>query len=147
MPFDLASSNVNRSYSLSATSIAIFTFTLVFLYPRYTAGEVDGLIFQAALVVMAVATFALALASVNYYGASLESFEDRTRRSYGRRADTLWFVGYLLLFLSPSLVLFAVRLQLVGAIWFVLWLGSLLWGLANFPRLRTGSAAPSKRPD
>jgi hypothetical protein len=31
---DLAAANVNRSYSLAATSIAIFTFTLVFLYPR-----------------------------------------------------------------------------------------------------------------
>jgi hypothetical protein len=146
MPFDLASSNVNRSYSLSATSIAIFTFTLIFLYPRYASGEVDGLIFQAALVVMAIATFALALASVNYYGASLESFDDRARGRYGRRADNLWFIGYQLLFLSPSLVLFAVGLQLVGAIWFVLWLGTLLWGVSNFPRLRTESPTEPKRP-
>ena len=57
MPDDLATSNVNRSYSLSATSIAIFTFTLVFLYPRFASGEIDGLLFQATLVVMGVATF------------------------------------------------------------------------------------------
>ena len=31
---DLASANVNRSYSLAATSIAIFTFTLFFLVPE-----------------------------------------------------------------------------------------------------------------
>ncbi len=147
MPFDLASSNVNRSYSLSATSIAIFTFSLIFLYPRYAAGEVDGLIFQAALIVMAVATFALALASVHYYGAALENLDDRARARYGRRADTFWLIGYLLLFLSPSLVLFAVGLHLVGAIWFVLWLGSFLWGLSNFPQLRTESSGGPKRPD
>ena len=33
---ELATSNVNRSYSLAATSIAIFTFVLFFLYPRFT---------------------------------------------------------------------------------------------------------------
>ena len=32
---DLAAANVNRSYSLAATSIAIFTFMLIFLYPRF----------------------------------------------------------------------------------------------------------------
>ena len=31
---DLGASNVNRSYSLAATSIAIFTFMLIFLYPN-----------------------------------------------------------------------------------------------------------------
>ena len=37
---DLAASNVNRSYSLAATSIAIFTFLLFFLYPRFVSGEI-----------------------------------------------------------------------------------------------------------
>ena len=136
MPDDLASANVNRSYSLSATSIAIFTFTLVFLYPRFASGEIDGLIFQATLVVMGFATFALAVASVQYYGASLGNLEDRVRDRYRRRADTFWLIGYLLLFLSPSMVLFAVGLHVVGVLWLVLWLGSGLWGINNFPRFR-----------
>ena len=57
MPDDLATANVNRTYSLAATCIAIFTFTMIFLYPRYANGEVSPLLFQATLVVMAVATF------------------------------------------------------------------------------------------
>ncbi len=32
---DLAAANVNRSYSLAATNIAIFTFMLIFLYPKF----------------------------------------------------------------------------------------------------------------
>jgi len=36
---DLAGANVNRAYSLAATSIAIFTFVLLFLYPRFTSGQ------------------------------------------------------------------------------------------------------------
>jgi hypothetical protein len=53
---DLAAANVNRAYSLAATSIAIFTFVLVFLYPRFASGEANPFLFQAALVVMGVAT-------------------------------------------------------------------------------------------
>ena len=49
---DLAAANVNRSYQLAASSIAIFTFLLFFLYPRFASGEVDALWFQATLIVM-----------------------------------------------------------------------------------------------
>ena len=38
---ELATANVNRTYSLSATSIAIFTFTMLFLYPMFARGEID----------------------------------------------------------------------------------------------------------
>ena len=54
---ELASANVNRSYSLGATSIAIFTFMLIFLYPRFASGEINPVPFQATLVVMGLATF------------------------------------------------------------------------------------------
>jgi len=57
---EVATSNVNRSYSLGATSIAIFTFMLVFLYPRVASGQINALLFQATLVVMGVATFSFA---------------------------------------------------------------------------------------
>ncbi|MGZ3319232.1 MAG: hypothetical protein ACXU95_18325, partial [Isosphaeraceae bacterium] len=59
---DLAASNVNRSYSLSATSSAIFTFMLVFLYPRVASGQVNALVFQVTLVVMGFATFSFVFA-------------------------------------------------------------------------------------
>jgi hypothetical protein len=146
MPDDLASTNVNRSFSLSATSIAIFTFTLVFLYPRFASGEIDGLIFQAALVVMGVSTFCLAIASVHYYGSSLVGqIDDASRRGYQRRGDTFWGAGYYLLFLSPSLVLLTVGLWVVGGVWFCLWALLMIWGIRNFPRLRTNFDRPDQR--
>ena len=37
---DLAAANVNRSYQLAASSIAIFTFLLFFLYPRFASGGI-----------------------------------------------------------------------------------------------------------
>ena len=63
---DLASANVNRAYSLAASSIAIFSFLMFFLYPRVTSGEANALLFKAMVVVMGVATFAFVLASLSY---------------------------------------------------------------------------------
>jgi uncharacterized membrane protein (DUF485 family) len=142
---DLAASNVNRSYSLAATSIAIFTFMLIFLYPRFASGEVDALLFQATLIVMVVATFSFAFASFNYYGSSLGSRIDAAERArYARRGDRFWLLGCTLLFLDPSLILFSVRLLVVGFVWSALWLVYILFAMRHFPRVQT-ARTPSSR--
>ena len=139
MADDLAASNVNRSYSLAATSIAIFTFTLVFLYPRLGSGEVNAWLFQATLVVLGVATFSFALAAFHYYGASLgDRIDDARRLRYSRRGDRLWLLGYTLLLLDPSLILTSVGLVVVGAVWFGLWVVYGLVVIRDFPRVQTG---------
>lgn len=138
MPDDLAASNVNRSYSLAATSIAIFTFMLIFLYPRFASGEVNALLFQATLVVMGVATFSFVFASFYYYGSSLGGrIDDATRARYAHRGDRFWVLGYTLLFLDPSLILFAVGLLAVGSVWFALWLVYVLFAVRYFPRVQS----------
>src|SRR5262245_24372664 len=71
VPDDLAASNVNRAYSLAATSLAIFTFMLIFLFPRLASGEANPTLFQATVVLMGVATFSFVLAAFHYYGVSL----------------------------------------------------------------------------
>ena len=83
---EVAASNVNRSYALAGTSIAIFTFMLIFLYPRYASGDVNAVLFQATLLVMGGATFSLMFASFQYYGSSLGSrMEDAERARFARR--------------------------------------------------------------
>jgi hypothetical protein len=135
---ELAGSNVNRSYSLSATGISVFTFTLVFLYPRVASGEVNALLFQAALVTMGLATFAFVFAAFHYYGSSLGSrVEDAQRARFALRGDRLWLLGYILLFLDPSLILFAVGLVLVGVVWLVLWLALVVMVARYFPQVST----------
>ena len=135
---DLAASNVNRSYSLAATSIAIFTFMLIFLYPRFASGEVNPLLFQTTLGVMGVATFSFVFASHYYYGSSLGGrIDDAERARYSRRADRFWLLGYMLLFLDPSLILFSVGLVVVGSAWFALWLVYVLFVIRYFPRVQT----------
>ena len=145
MADELAAANVNRAYQLAASSIAIFTFLLFFLYPRFASGEVDGSRFQATLIVMGVATFSLAFASFYYYGASLSGrIDDAERTQYSRRDDRFWLLGCVLLFLAPSLILFTVKLLAVAFAWLALWLVYLLFVIRYFPHVQT-RGRPSSR--
>jgi hypothetical protein len=135
---DLAASNVNRSYSLAATSIAIFTFTLVFLYPRLGSGEVNAWLFQATLGVLGVATFSFVFSAFYYYGTSLaDRIQDADRVRWARRGDRFWVLGYTLLFLDPSLILFSVGLIVVGSVWLALWLVYMVFVIRYFPKVQT----------
>lgn len=141
MADDLAAANVNRSYQLAATSVAIFTFTMFFLYPRFVSGEAQPLLFQATLIVMGVATFSFAFASFYFYGASLGGtrFDDAERALYSRRGDRCWLLGCIMLFLAPSLILFTVGLLAVGSVWLAFWLVYLMFVARYFPRVQTAS--------
>jgi len=135
---DLAASNVNRAYSLAGMSLAIFTFMLIFLYPRFASGEVNALLFQATLILMGLATFSLVFASFHYYGSSLGGrMDDAERARYSRRGDRFWLLGSTLLLLAPSLVLVSVGLLVAGSAWFVLWLTYVLFAIRYFPRVET----------
>jgi hypothetical protein len=138
MEDDLAAANVNRSYSLAATSVAIFTFVLFFLYPRYVSGEVNSVLFQATLVLIGVSTFSFSAATFYYYGSSLGGrINPAERGQCSRRADRFWLLGYTLLFLVPSLVLFAVAVVVVAAVWFTLWVMYVVFVLRHFARVQT----------
>jgi hypothetical protein len=142
---EVATHNVNRSYSLAATSIAIFTFMLFFLYPRFASGEINALLFQATLTVMGLATFSFVFASFYYYCSSLGSrIDDVERALYFRRGDRFWLLGDTLLFLVPSLILFTVGLLAVGSVWFALWLVYLLFVIRYFPKVQTRAEDSSR---
>jgi hypothetical protein len=135
---EVATHNVNRAYSLAASSIAIFTFMLFFLYPRFKSGEINALLFQATLIVMGVATFSFVFSSFYYYCSSLgDRIDDVERARCFRRGDRFWLLGDTLLFLVPSLILFTVGLLAVGSAWFGLWLVYLLFVIRYFPKIQT----------
>ena len=142
---EIATHNVNRSYSLAATSIAIFTFILFFLYPRFASGEINALLFQATLTVMGVATFSFVFSSFYYYCCSLGSrIDDAEPALYFRRGDRFWLLGDVLLFLVPSLILFTVGLLAVASAWFALWLVYLLFVIRYFPKVQTRTEDSSR---
>lgn len=138
MADELAAANVNRAYQLAASSIAIFTFLLFFLYPRFSSGQVDALPYQATLILMGVATFSFAFSSFFYYGASLGGrIGDAERTLYARKGDRFWLLGCVLLFLVPTLILFTIGLLVVASAWFALWLVYLFFVMRFFPRVQT----------
>jgi hypothetical protein len=111
---DIANGNINRNITLAGTSVAIFTFLLFFLYPRYLSGEIDGTLFQ----------FTLALSALYYYGTVLTMSlppEKVTAATIFGKAEAFWLVGYSLLLLEPSLILFTIKLPVVGSYALVLW--------------------------
>jgi hypothetical protein len=133
---DIAGVNVTRSYTLAGTNIAIFTFMLFFLYPRFESGRINPVLFQATLIAMGVATFSLVFATLHYYRCSLGGrMSDTERTLYARRADRFWLLGYTTMFLTPSLVLFLLRLRIVASVWLAFWLLYLFFVVRYFPRL------------
>jgi hypothetical protein len=84
---------------------------------------------------MAFATFSFVLATLEYYSSSLAArLNDELRASHLRRGQTLWSIGYTLLFLAPSVILASVNLLLVGGLWFGLWLVYLVVAIRYIPR-------------
>jgi hypothetical protein len=137
---DLAAANVNRSYQLAATSVAIFTFSMAFLYPRYLSGDANAVLFQVTLVAMGVAPFSFVFAALYYYGSSLaDRFDEVDRARYSSLADRLWLLGLLVLFLVPSLILVTVELYVPAVAWFALWVAYVVVAARYFPRIRTTS--------
>jgi hypothetical protein len=136
MDKDLAAANVNRSYQLMAISIAIFTFMLGFLYPRYASGEVNGLLFQSVCVVMGLATFSFLFAALCFYGTTLQDrFDQESRATFGRIGNLFWLAGTTMLLLAPGVVLLTVGLWLVAGLWLVLWLSFVLFMIRFFPHV------------
>jgi len=142
---DLAAVNVTRTYTLAASNIAIFTFMLFFLYPRFENGRINPVLFQATLIAMGVATFSLVFATLHYYRCSLGGgMNDSDRALHARRADRFWLLGYTMMFLAPSLVLFLVRLRIVASVWLGFWLVYLFFVARYFPRIQTPRESQEK---
>ncbi len=135
---DLAAVNVTRSYTLAGTNIAIFTFMLFFLYPRFESGKINPWLFQFTLIAMGIAAFSLVFATLHYYRCSLDGgMTDTERAQQARRADSFWLLGYTMMFLAPSLVLLLVGLLAVASVWLALWLVYLFFVARYFPTLQT----------
>src|SRR5467141_3760101 len=66
-----ANSNVNRNITLAGTSLAIFTFLLFFLYPQYSSGEINSILFQFTLATIVSVIFSLVASAMYSYGPRL----------------------------------------------------------------------------
>jgi len=133
---DIANSNVNRNITLAGTSVAIFTFLLFFLYPRYLSGDIDPILFQFTLAIIVSVIFSLVISATYYYGTTLTlSLPDGQGTAIFGKAEAFWLIGYSLLLLEPSLILFTVKLPAVALYALVLWFSYLYLTWLQFKRL------------
>jgi len=137
MSLDIANSNVNRNITLAGTSVAIFTFLLFFLYPRYFSGDIDPILFQFTLAIIVSVIFSLVFSATYYYGTTLTlSLPDGQGTVTFGKAEAFWLIGYSLLLLEPALILFTVKnLTIVALYALVLWFSYLYLTWLQFKRL------------
>ena len=136
MSLDIANSNVNRNITLAGTSVAIFTFLLFFLYPRYLSGDIDPILFQFTLAIIVSVIFSLVISATYYYGTTLTlSLPDGQGSAIFGKAEAFWLIGYSLLLLEPSLILFTVKLPAVALYALVLWFSYLYLTWLQFKKL------------
>ena len=136
MSLDIANSNVNRNITLAGTSVAIFTFLLFFLYPRYFSGDIDPILFQFTLAIIVSVIFSLVVSATYYYGTTLTlSLPDGQGTAIFGKAEAIWLIGYSLLLLEPSLILFTVKLPAVALYALVLWFSYLYLTWLQFRKL------------
>src|SRR5271170_4737495 len=121
--------NENRSLTagLGGTCIAILTFVLIFLYDRYTAGQINSLLFQWTLLNIVVSLFLISLSTLNYWFV-MEALRTKHPRAvnYQVRADLFFASSLILLLLEPTLILVTVKLYYVGAVAVILWVVGIL---------------------
>src|SRR5207247_10754572 len=92
---ETANLDVSRVVTLVGTSIAIFTFLLFFLFPRFASGAIDPTLFQSTLPVIRVAIFSLVYAVLFFYTLTLPYYLNiAARAALQRNGDRLWLLGY-----------------------------------------------------
>ncbi len=137
MSLEIASANVNRNITLAGTSVAIFTFLLFFLYPRYRSGEIDPTLFQFTIAVIVTVIFTLVISVLYYYARVVEEYVKRKELNVLLGVpDAIWLVGYTLLLLMPSLILFTIMLPIVAVYGLILWFLYLGLTFSQFRKLR-----------
>ncbi|MFZ0892576.1 MAG: hypothetical protein WB778_09225 [Thermoplasmata archaeon] len=131
--------NENRSLTagLGGTCIAILTFVLIFLYDRDVAGTINNLLFQGTVLVIIVSLTLISLSSLNYWFV-MEALRTTPSRAtaYQTRADGFFASSLILLLLEPTLVLFTVHLNYLGAVALILWAVGIVVLSAGWRELR-----------
>jgi hypothetical protein len=117
---------------MAGMSVAVLTFTLVFLTPSGASGLLIVDLFHLTLDALILALFTLCF-STFYYSRAILAFEKRSPKAGQHLANgfRLLAVGVGLFTLAPVLVLYSVRLWDVATVGLVAWLLLLAFTLAS----------------
>ena len=119
---DLASANVNRAGTLVGSTIAVFAFLLFFLYPRYSSGQIDPVLFQVTLTIVVLTILTFSLSGLFYYRIGVLKLNMAKKGASMQRGALFWLFGTLFIILEPALILFTVGLVVVGTVALIAWL-------------------------
>ena len=119
---EFVASNLNRAVTLIGSTLAIFTFVLFFLYPRYIANQLNSVLFQVTLTTTLLSIFLFGFAGVNYFealGAPKASIA--RKKILIQRGNTMFVLALLLGTAMPALILFTINILMVATIATALW--------------------------
>jgi len=119
---DLAAANVTRAGTLLGSTIAVFTFLLFFLYPRFSTGQIDPVLFQITLTIIVLTILSFSLCALFCYRIGVLNMTSTEKRASMQTGAILWIIGTLLAVLEPALILFTIGLTVVGVIALGAWL-------------------------
>lgn len=122
MDLDLAAANVNRAGTLVGSTIAVFTFLLFFLCPRYSSGQIDPVLFQVTLIIIILTILSFSLSGLYYYRIGVLRLNTAKKRASMQKGALFWLFGTLFVLLAPALILFTVGLTVVGVVALIGWL-------------------------
>jgi len=108
--------------TLIGSNLAIFTFVLVFLFPRYASNQLNGVLFQVTLTTTLLAIFLFGISGVYYLevvGVAKTSIA--RKRVLVQRGDSLFVVSLMLGTAMPALILFTLGITVVAVIATGLW--------------------------
>ena len=125
--FEYANENRQATINLGGTGVAILTFLLIFLSPKYDAGGIVVLLFRVTLGAVVFSIFFLGI-SGSYYYFLIEALERKRPDTLGflQTADACFVLGLALLMLEPALILLTLNIRDIGLIAMLLWALSLV---------------------
>ena len=102
LDLDLAAANVNRAGTLVGSTMAVFTFLLFFLYPRYFTGQIDPVLFQVTLTIIILTILTFSLSGLFYYRIGVLKLNSAKKRTSMQRGALFWLFGTLFILLEPG---------------------------------------------
>ena len=114
---DLVASNLTRATTLIGSSMAVLTFLLFFLFPRYANGQIDPILFHVTVSLVVLAIFSFGFSGICYYAIIGIPKMDSTRKLvYARRGDVFFVLGILFAVSEPAMILFTIGIVIVALI-------------------------------
>ena len=108
--------------TLIGSNLAIFTFVLVFLFPRYASNQLNGVLFQVTLTTTLLAIFLFGISGVYYLEVvGMAKTGIARKRVLVQRGDSLFVVSLMLGTAMPALILFTLGITAVAVIATGLW--------------------------